>query len=73
MNKLYSSSELALADLLHDGMTIMAGCFGLCGIPENLINTILKSKVKNLTVISNNCGIDNFGLGLLLQTGQITK
>ncbi|WP_417904890.1 CoA transferase subunit A [Candidatus Tisiphia endosymbiont of Micropterix aruncella] len=73
MNKLYSSSELALADLLHDGMTIMAGGFGLCGIPENLINTILKSKVKNLTVISNNCGIDNFGLGLLLQTGQIKK
>lgn len=73
MNKLYPSSESALADLLHDGMTIMSGGFGLCGIPENLINAILKSKVKNLTVISNNCGIDDCGLGLLLQTKQIKK
>jgi 3-oxoacid CoA-transferase subunit A len=73
MNKIYTSSELALADLLHDGMTIMAGGFGLCGIPENLINAILKSKVKDLTIISNNCGVDDFGLGLLLQTRQIKK
>ena len=73
MNKLYPSSESALAGLLRDGMTIMSGGFGLCGIPENLINAILKSKVKNLTIISNNCGIDDCGLGLLLQTNQIKK
>ncbi|WP_375326338.1 CoA transferase subunit A [Candidatus Tisiphia endosymbiont of Nemotelus uliginosus] len=73
MNKIYSSSTLALADLLHDGMTIMAGGFGLCGIPENLINVILESKVKNLTVISNNCGVDEFGLGILLKARQIKK
>ncbi|MCC8369205.1 MAG: CoA transferase subunit A [Rickettsia endosymbiont of Oxypoda opaca] len=73
MNKIYPSSELALEGLLYDGMTIMAGGFGLCGIPENLINALLKSKVQNLTVISNNCGVDNFGLGLLLQTRQIKK
>ena len=73
MNKLYPSSESALAGLLRDGMTIMSGGFGLCGIPENLINAILKSKVKNLTIISNNCGIDDCGLGLLLQARQIKK
>lgn len=73
MNKIYPSSELALEGLLYDGMTIMAGGFGLCSIPENLINALLKSKVQNLTVISNNCGVDNFGLGLLLQTRQIKK
>ncbi|MFY9589876.1 CoA transferase subunit A [Rickettsia endosymbiont of Halotydeus destructor] len=73
MNKIYSSSESALKDLLYDGMTIMAGGFGLCGIPENLINALLNSNVQNLTVISNNCGVDNFGLGLLLQTKQIKK
>ncbi|AAL03442.1 succinyl-CoA:3-ketoacid-coenzyme A transferase-like protein [Rickettsia conorii str. Malish 7] len=54
-------------------MTIMSDGFGLCGIPENLINALLKSNVQNLTVISNNCGVDNFGLGLLLQTKQIKK
>jgi 3-oxoacid CoA-transferase subunit A len=73
MNKIYSSSKLALEGLLYDGMTIMAGGFGLCGIPENLINALLNSNVQNLTVISNNCGVDNFGLGLLLQTKQIKK
>lgn len=73
MNKIYPSSELELEGLLYDGMTIMVGGFGLCGIPENLINALLKSKVQNLTVISNNCGVDNFGLGLLLQTRQIKK
>jgi 3-oxoacid CoA-transferase subunit A len=73
MNKLYPSSESALAGLLHDGMTIMSGGFGLCGIPENLINAILKSQIRNLTIISNNCGIDDCGLGLLLQTNQIKK
>ena len=54
-------------------MTIMAGGFGLCGIPENLISAIRKSDVKGLTVISNNCGVDDFGLGILLQSGQIKK
>lgn len=73
MNKLYTSSKLALNDLLHDDMTIMAGGFGLCGIPENLINAIVYAKVKNLTVISNNCGVDDFGLGVLLKTRQIKK
>jgi 3-oxoacid CoA-transferase subunit A len=59
--------------VLHDGMTIMAGGFGLCGIPEHLIAAIRQSGVKDLTVISNNCGVDGFGLGLLLENGQIKK
>ena len=63
----------ALAGLLFDGMTIMAGGFGLCGIPENLISAIKESGVKNLTVVSNNCGVDGFGLGILLESGQIKK
>jgi len=73
MNKVYSDAGGALAGLLADGMTIMAGGFGLCGIPENLILALRDSGVKNLTVISNNCGVDDFGLGLLLQTRQIKK
>ena len=73
MSKLYSNATEAVAGLLHDDMTIMAGGFGLCGIPENLIQAILESGVKGLTVISNNCGVDNFGLGVLLQTRQIKK
>lgn len=73
MKKVYSSAGEALDGLLFDGMTIMAGGFGLCGIPENLINAIRESGVKDLTVISNNCGVDDFGLGLLLQTRQIRK
>jgi 3-oxoacid CoA-transferase subunit A len=73
MTKIYSSADLALSELLKDGMTIMAGGFGLCGIPEHLIQAILRSEVKNLTVISNNCGVDDFGLGLLLSNGQIKK
>lgn len=73
MNKIYPSAEAALEGLLYDGMTIMSGGFGLCGIPENLINALLNSNVQNLTIISNNCGVDNFGLGLLLQTKQIKK
>jgi len=73
MKKVYGSAEKALDGLLFDGMTIMAGGFGLCGIPENLIAAIRASGVKDLTVISNNAGIDNFGLGLLLQTRQIKK
>lgn len=73
INKLYESPSKALDGLLFDGMTIMAGGFGLCGIPENLIFSIRDSGVKDLTVISNNCGIDDFGLGILLQTRQIKK
>jgi 3-oxoacid CoA-transferase subunit A len=71
--KVRSDGAEALAGLLFDGMTIMAGGFGLCGIPENLITAIKESGVKNLTVVSNNCGIDGAGLGLLLANGQIAK
>ncbi|MEZ0325899.1 MAG: CoA transferase subunit A [Fimbriimonas sp.] len=73
MNKVYPDAAAALEGLLFDGMTIMAGGFGLCGIPENLILAIRDSGVKDLTVISNNCGVDDFGLGLMLQTRQIRK
>lgn len=73
MTTIYSSSQEALAGILRNDMTIMAGGFGLCGIPENLIQAILESGVTGLTVISNNCGVDDFGLGLLLQTHQIKK
>ena len=73
MGKVYKSAAAALEGVLFDGMTIMSGGFGLCGIPENLILTLRESGVKNLTVISNNAGIDDFGLGLLLQTRQIKK
>ncbi len=73
MNKLFNDAPSALAGLLKDGMTIMAGGFGLCGIPEHCILAIRDAGVRNLTVISNNCGVDDFGLGLLLQTRQITK
>lgn len=72
-NKVYGTAAEALEGLLFDGMTIMAGGFGLCGIPENLITAIEKSGVKDLTVISNNAGVDDFGLGFLLQTRQIKK
>jgi 3-oxoacid CoA-transferase subunit A len=73
MTKIYQNATEALKDLLKDDMVIMAGGFGLCGIPENLISAIRDSGVKNLTIISNNCGVDDFGLGLLLQTKQIKK
>jgi 3-oxoacid CoA-transferase subunit A len=73
MNKVYANSTSALSDLLFDGMTIMAGGFGLCGIPEHLILALRDSGVKDITVISNNCGVDDFGLGILLQTRQIKK
>jgi len=73
MNKVFPSAVAALDGVLRDGMTIMAGGFGLCGIPENLILALRDSGVKGITVISNNCGIDDFGLGLLLQTRQIKK
>jgi len=72
-NKVYSDAKSALAGLLHDDMTIMAGGFGLCGIPEILIHAIRDSGVKGLTIISNNCGIDDVGLGVLLTTRQIKK
>jgi 3-oxoacid CoA-transferase subunit A len=73
MNKVHSTAEAALAGLLHDGMTIMSGGFGLCGIPEKLIGAIRESGVTALTVISNNAGIDGAGLGLLLESRQIKK
>lgn len=73
MEKVYRDAASALNGLLFDGMTIMSGGFGLCGIPENLIAALRDSGVKNLTVISNNAGVDDFGLGLLLQTRQIKK
>ena len=73
MNKVYADAHSALAGLLKDGMTIMAGGFGLCGIPETLILAIRDAGVKNLTVVSNNCGTDGKGLGVLLDTRQIKK
>jgi len=73
MDKVVANANAALEGLLFDGMTIMAGGFGLCGIPENLILALRESGVKDITVISNNCGVDDFGLGLLLQTRQIKK
>jgi 3-oxoacid CoA-transferase subunit A len=73
MNKVYPSAAAALEGLTFDGMTVMAGGFGLCGIPENLIIALQDSGAKDLTAISNNAGVDDFGLGLLLQTRQIKK
>src|SRR4051794_26971947 len=73
MKKVYSDAKAALDGLLFDGMTVMSGGFGLCGIPETLILALRESGVQNLTVISNNAGVDDFGLGLLLQTRQIKK
>jgi 3-oxoacid CoA-transferase subunit A len=73
VNKVVTSASEALNGHLFDGMTIMAGGFGLCGIPENLILALKDSGVKDVTVISNNCGVDDFGLGILLQTRQIRK
>lgn len=73
MNKVYANAEAALDGLVFDGMTVMSGGFGLCGISEHLIVALRDSGVKDLTVISNNCGVDDFGMGLLLQTKQIKK
>ena len=74
MNKVVASAREALEKAgLRDGMVLMAGGFGLCGIPEKCIAAIRKMGVKDLTVISNNCGVDDFGLGLLLQTRQLRK
>lgn len=70
---IYNNAKEALAGLLRDGLTIMAGGFGLCGIPENSIGEIYNSGIKDLTVISNNCGVDDFGLGILLPNRQIKK
>lgn len=73
MNKVYDTATAALDGLLFDGMTIAAGGFGLCGIPENLIQALRDAGTTDLTVASNNAGVDDFGLGLLLQTKQIKK
>jgi 3-oxoacid CoA-transferase subunit A len=73
VRKVHSNAEAALSGLLHDDMMIVAGGFGLCGIPENLIDAIAESGVKGLTVVSNNCGVDGWGLGKLLDRRQIRK
>ena len=73
MNKVQADARSALSGILKDGMTIMAGGFGLCGIPEVLIDAVRESGVKDLTVVSNNAGVDGVGLGLLLETRQIRK
>lgn len=73
MNKVYGGAAEALDGLLKDGMMIAAGGFGLCGIPELLIDALVASGVKDLTIASNNCGVDGFGLGKLLDTKQIRK
>ncbi len=72
-DKVQKTAVDALAGHLFDGMTIMAGGFGLCGIPETLIAAIREAGTRDLTVVSNNCGIDGFGLGILLESGQIKK
>lgn len=73
MKKVYGSAAEALDGLLFDGMTIAAGGFGLCGIPELLINAIREAGTKDISIASNNCGVDDFGLGVLLKTRQIRK
>ena len=73
MNKIYSSAESALQGLVEDGMTLAVGGFGLCGIPEALIAALRDTGKRELTVISNNAGVDGFGLGQLLETRQIRK
>ena len=73
VSKVFPDAKTALAGVLKDGMTIMAGGFGLCGIPASLIEAIRESGVKDLTIVSNNAGIDDAGLGILLQTRQVKK
>lgn len=73
MAKIYHSAVEAIKDVVFDGMLIHAGGFGLCGIPEHIITALVESGVKDLTIVSNNCGVDDFGLGLLLANGQIRK
>ena len=72
-SKVYNNAQDALADIIQDGQTLAVGGFGLCGIPEALINALRDTGAKNLTCISNNAGVDGFGLGLLLETKQIKK
>ncbi len=72
-NKVFSSAQAALADIVQDGQTLAVGGFGLCGIPEALIAALRDTGAKNLTCISNNAGVDGFGLGLLLETRQVKK
>ena len=72
MNKVVNNAETAIRDI-HDGATIMLGGFGLCGIPENCIAALVKKGTKNLTCISNNAGVDDFGIGLMLQQHQVKK
>src|SRR5271166_3475752 len=72
-SKVYPDAVSALRDILRDGMTVMSGGFGACGVPENLIAAVRELGVRGLTVVSNNAGIDTFGLGVLLQTRQIRK
>src|SRR6188474_1606313 len=73
MNKVYANAKAALEGLLHDNMTIAAGGFGLCGIPENLIAALRDNGVKGLTIVGNNAGVDGFGMGVLLTTRQVKK
>ena len=72
MNKVYESAKAALHDI-SDDVTLMSGGFGLCGIPENLIAALVKAGPRDLTAVSNNAGVDGFGLDLLLSSGQVTK
>src|SRR3979409_2093701 len=72
MNKVVASADAAIADI-HDGAVLMLGGFGLCGIPENCIAALVKKGVKELTCISNNAGVDDFGIGLMLQQKQVRK
>jgi 3-oxoacid CoA-transferase len=73
MSKVHPDAGSALDGLLKDGITIAAGGFGLCGIPENLIQALVDSGVKDLTIVGNNAGVDDFGMGLLLKARQVTK
>jgi 3-oxoacid CoA-transferase subunit A len=73
LNKLYPDAHTALADVAHDGMQLAIGGFGLCGIPEALIAALRDTGARNLTIASNNAGVDNYGIGLLLQTRQVKK
>ncbi len=73
MARIFESASEALKDILKDGLTILAGGFGLCGIPECAIRAIYEANIKDLTIISNNCGVDDFGLGILLSRHQVKK
>src|ERR1700758_1819924 len=73
MSKVHPDAESALRGLLRDGITIAAGGFGLCGIPENLIQALVDSGVKGITIVGNNAGVDDFGMGLLLKTRQVHR